>query len=133
MQIKYKIKTKPSFLKPFGILYNSAQAIFNTIWIPKYLLDRINQGDINSLSIIEHEKTHILRAQKYGMFKWYLMYCFSNSFRLKEEIEAIRIEFKYLKKNNIIPDYEKKAKWLSSLIYLNMISYDEALNVLKAM
>lgn len=126
--MKYKIKVKPNFLKHFGVFYKSAQAIGNTIWIPDYLEAMISKGDLNALAVIEHECTHIKRAREYGRIRWYLMYVVSSKFRLTEELEAIRSEFEYLQKNNLKPEYEKKAKWLSSWVYLKMISYDEAIS-----
>lgn len=133
MNSEYKVKIKPSFLKHFGVLYKSATALFHTIWIPDYLSDMINKGDSKALAIIEHEKTHLKRATEYGQIKWYFKYIVSSEFRLIEELEAIRSEYQYLKKHNTSPDYEKKAIWLSSWVYLRMITFEDALKKLKTL
>ena len=54
------------------------------------------------------------------------MYLISPSFRFKEELEAIRASMKYLKRKDVQFDTSKRAKYLSSWLYLWCVSYDIA-------
>ncbi len=126
-----KFIIKPSILKPFGGIYNSAQVFGKVILVPKHLHDSYIKEDIFATSIIEHELVHIERMYERGVLVWYLLYLTSAKFRLNEELEAIRIEAKYLKEHGYTFDYETKARYLSSWLYLKMITYQNAVTILK--
>lgn len=126
---RYTLIVKPRIFKIGGVLYNSAQAIYPFIIIPGYILDNIN--DINYQSILEHEATHLDRARKLGVLKWYVSYLFSAKFRLKEEAIAYRIKKKFLESNGLSFDIEVHAKILSSNIYGKIVKYEEAVRLLS--
>jgi hypothetical protein len=127
--MKYKLLIKPKFLKFLGLIYNSAQVIYPYIIIPESLNKK---SDPESLSILEHEKSHLKRMKEYGVFKWYLGYLFNKDFRLNEELYAYKRQFGFLKKYNIAFDIDKYSKILSSVIYLKMIDENKAKELLKS-
>jgi len=78
------------------------------------------------IATLEHERKHIERQQEIGLFKFGFKYFFSPKFRFQEELVAIRESMKHLKRNKLNFDIDRGAKFLSSWLYLWMISYDEA-------
>ena len=85
---------------------------------------------------IVHEKTHIKQQEEYGRDKWWDRYFEDVEFRLSQEIEAYKNEANFIKKN--IKDRNSQfklihgiAKDLSSSIYGNIITYSEALKLVR--
>lgn len=83
-----------------------------------------------------HEQTHLRQQEKMGVELWWDKYCVDSNFRLSQEIEAYKNEIEYLRR--IVPDRNKRfkminqiAKDLSSSIYGNICSYQEAMILLK--
>jgi hypothetical protein len=75
---------------------------------------------------LTHEQEHIKRAKAKGAFLWILLYVFSPSFRVNEELEADREAMKYWKKLHLTFDFDLHAKFLSGYMYLWPISQNEA-------
>lgn len=83
-----------------------------------------------------HECVHTKRQDEIGVDLWYDRYIEDDAFRLDEEVRAYREEFKFLKK--YVKDREflfhlrnDICKNLSSSIYGNLVTLDEALNIIK--
>jgi hypothetical protein len=130
--MKYKLLIKPKSLKFLGLLYSSAQVIYPYIFIPESINKKLKESDTETLSILEHEKTHLKRMKEYGVFKWYLHYIFNKEFRLNEEVIAYKEQFKVFKKYDIEFDIDKYANILSSKVYLKMIDENKAKELLKS-
>lgn len=130
--MKYKLLVKPKFFKFLGLVYNSVQVIYPYIIIPKSLNQKLKESDLESLSILEHEKTHLERMKEYGVFKWYLYYIFNKEFRLNEEVIAYKEQFEVLRKYDIEIDIDKYSNILSSKVYLKMIDKNKAKELLES-
>jgi len=121
-----KIKTGLWDIFPFSKF--TGQAIYPSIYIPKRIYKNLqsNKPKPQYVATLIHEQTHIKRAAKKGWIIWNLKYAFSPSFRFNEEIEAIKNSMIYLKRNNIAFNTDKRAKHLSSYLYLWCVSYKKA-------
>lgn len=107
-------------------LSHTAQAIFPYIFVPEKFYNNLFFENPNPryIAILEHEKKHLERQKEMGLFNFGLRYLLSPSFRLKEELIAIKESMKYLKEKEFDFDFEKNAKWLSSWLYLWMVPYE---------
>ena len=106
----------------------TAQAIYPNIFVSKEVYEDLSRSKPNHkfVAVLEHEKKHIERQKELGFIKFGVGYLFSPKFRFQEELLAIKEGMKYLKKNKLTFDTERSAKYLSSWLYLWMVSYDEA-------
>jgi hypothetical protein len=122
-----KIKGKLWNISPLLSTY-TCQAIYPNIYVPKYIYENINSKNPRPeyLAMIIHEQTHIERQKKHGWILWGLKYIFISQFRFNEELIAIKSGMKYLKKHSIKVDITRKAKFLSSYVYLWCVSYEKA-------
>jgi len=79
--------------------------------------------------LIAHEETHI-RQQKNKLLGlvWWTRYVFSKKFRLSQELEAYRSQYKVSGDPMVL---HQIAKDLSGELYGNLISYDEAIKQIK--
>lgn len=130
--LKYKgitVKKKPKLwdLIPWLFSY-TAQAIYPNIFVSERVWENLSRIRSNAyyVAALEHEKKHIERQKKLGFFNFGVKYLFLPKFRFKEELFAIKASMKYLKEKKLNFDIEGKAKFLSSWLYLWMISYDRA-------
>jgi len=87
--------------------------------------DPVNKG------MLLHEFRHIERMEEIGVFKFKMKYIFSLKFRLQEELEADKVRFRYFKDNNVAFDLEGRARRLSGIMYLWMISYPRAIQLIN--
>lgn len=112
---------------------HTSQAIYPNIYVPKHIYDDLTQiqSKTENVALLEHEKRHIKRQKKIGFFLWMFKYTILPKFRLNEEMLAIKDSMLYLKSKKIKFDIEKQARWLSSWMYLWMISYNKARNKLR--
>jgi len=85
-----------------------------------------------SPDLIIHEQTHLKQQKKYGLDVWLERYIDDEEFRLKMELQAYRKQLMSIK------DREKRNRVrmqvssdLSSDLYNNIISYEEAFIKLK--
>lgn len=84
---------------------------------------------------IYHEMVHLQEQKELGNEIWWEMYITNDKFRLDEELKAYRAEVKFIKKaiknrNDAFEMIRNIAHDLSSEIYGNIISKDEALKLI---
>lgn len=85
---------------------------------------------------IAHEQVHVEQQLAIGADKWWNKYIADKEFRLAQEIEAYQVEFNFIKthmagsseRDEII---DRIYRALSSSIYGNIISYEEAKQIIK--
>jgi hypothetical protein len=82
-------------------------------------------------SVLIHESEHIKNWKNLGYFKFPYLYLFDKDFRLAEELRAIKTQMIFLKTNNETYDIERKALQFSGKEYGNLMTYEEAYNLLK--
>lgn len=81
-----------------------------------------------NVGILMHEQEHRKRITNL----WYsLQYWLNPAFRFQEELAADKARFAYLKKHKVKFDFGKRARGLSSWVYLWCTSYKEAKRKLK--
>ena len=131
-KMKYKgivVREKPKIWEfiPWLSSY-TAQAIYPNIYVSKEVYEDLGKKKPNPkfVAVLEHEKKHIERQKELGFIKFGIGYLFFPKFRFQEELSAIREGTKYLKKNKLTFNTERSAKYLSSWLYLWMVSYDKA-------
>lgn len=82
--------------------------------------------------LIIHETEHLLQQEMYGLQQWVDSYLNDKSFRLLMEIEAYKAQLASIKdrnaRNSVLLE---SARNLASPLYGNIISYEEALKLLK--
>jgi hypothetical protein len=87
-------------------------------------------------ALVAHEETHSKQQERTGVEKWWDKYFADPQFRLDQEAEAYSNQLKVASKN--LKDQKKIAlflfqiaKDLSSSLYGNIISFDEAMRKIK--
>lgn len=87
------------------------------------------KGNKIPLHLIMHESTH-KDQQGNDPKKWWDEYLRSPEFRLNQELEAYRNQFQFYKNKNKswMPFLKSIARDISSPMYGNMVSYNEALD-----
>jgi len=80
--------------------------------------------------LLKHEKVHIkqCRGSKWIGLLWWLRYSFSKKFRLSQELEAYRVQYKHSGDPRVLIHI---ANDLSGKLYGNLISYEEAIKLIK--
>lgn len=77
-----------------------------------------------------HEKVHFVQQAKVGLQEWWNKYIDDPGFRLAQELEAYRAQYKYLigyaPKNYTYGRLQEIAKDLSGPMYGSMMSFEEA-------
>ena len=128
MKLPSNIKIKKGLLKILPLSKYTAQAIYPNIYFPKHVYENLisNKPRLQNIAILMHEQIHIERAHQVGFIIWNLKYIFLSKFRFEEELEAEKVSIKYLKKLNFPLDINKRAKKLSSYLYLWCVSYEKA-------
>lgn len=93
--------------------------------IHKDLLSK--EPSVENIGVLLHEQAHIERLNKSGNTLLHgIKYWICPIFRFREEIEADRARFKYLKRHTVKFDFIKRAKQLSGIQYLFCVSYKRA-------
>jgi hypothetical protein len=82
-----------------------------------------------------HEATHVKQQQDMGAEVWWDMYINDPAFRLTQEVEAYRNQYKFLQahikdRNRLFKEKHKILMHLSSSMYGNMVTYSQAMNIL---
>lgn len=78
-----------------------------------------------------HERRHLIRQQKMGLDIWVTNYLENPLFMLKEEVLAYREQVDSIKDRNERDILRRQcAKDLSSKLYNNIVTYQEAYNLL---
>lgn len=123
-----KVIKKPSFCRFIPGFSYSAQAVSPFILVTPEIYDSLTLGNPHQrfIAVLEHEKKHIERQKELGFFNFGIKYLFSSEFRFQEELLATKEGMKYLKQNKLDFDTERSAKFLSSWLYLWMVSYERA-------
>ncbi len=85
--------------------------------------------------LLKHEETH-MKQQGSDIEGWWDRYIKDKDFRLKQELEAYRNQYNFIKNSGKNWNYvsiflSRIATDLSSEIYGNIISYDEAMRLIK--
>jgi len=82
--------------------------------------------------LIVHEIEHLKQQEKYGLENWVEKYLTDKQFRLEMELKAYIAQLKSIKNREIRNRIRiESAKTLSGKLYGNLISYEEALKLLK--
>ncbi|VVA43818.1 conserved hypothetical protein [Candidatus Roizmanbacteria bacterium] len=135
MKLTTNVKAKTGLWKflPKIISTKTAQCVYPFIFLPEHiykdLISRTPKPE--SIAVLLHEKVHLERQKRKGIFLWAILYIISPKFRFNEELLAFKEQIKYLKKLNLTLDLELRAKRLSSWLYLWCVSYEKALTKLK--
>ena len=126
--MKYKIVDYPPFYFPLWKMkfpFADFEKGVILTWGKKIYF---NKPSLLPYSLIKHEEVHIKQQRNSYLFGviWLIRYVFSVKFRLNQEIEAHRAEYLTDKQDLYII-----AKRLSSSLYGNIISYKEAIDLIK--
>lgn len=87
-----------------------------------------------SQDLYEHEYTHSMQQLKMGKDLWWKVYLENDEFRLKQEVEAYRAQYKFAKGGNREYNFRflhRIAMDLSGPTYGGVVTYQEALNLIK--
>lgn len=80
--------------------------------------------------LMVHEETHQKQQAKIGVEQWWAMYLENPTFRLSQEVEAYREQYKFIKEKYVRQVrrhmLQQMAKNLSSKLYGNIISKKDA-------
>lgn len=112
--------------------------LYNAEWGPTVVTygDTIYSAHELSPDLIAHERVHVEQQTKMGAEMWWDMFYQSPQFRLEQELEAYRAQYRFLKtqtknRNLLAQKLAKIATDLSSYRYGNIISYPQALAAIK--
>lgn len=128
MKLNKNIKPKTRLWKLVPFLANkTAHGIYPNVYLPKSVYNNLKSNTPNpyNVALLLHEQEHVKRQKEQGLMTWLLKYIFSPKFRFNEELQADIPKIKYLKSKKIEFDLEKRARQLSSWIYLWPFSYKE--------
>lgn len=130
----WKVKQKPYLWQfiPWLASY-AAQAIYPNIYVSRKVYKDITSKSPNPrfIAVLEHEKRHFERQKELGLLKFGVNYLFCPKFRFQEELVAIKETMKYLKQRGLTFDIDRSAHFLSSWLYLWMVSFEKAKLELK--
>lgn len=130
MQIK---RTPPAiYLK----IHNKFNIQFKDIVIAYYPDIYVKEGYLPESKIV-HEKVHLERQKEIGVVWWWERYLSDKKFRLQEELMAYQAEIDYIygPHSKTLLQYrdarvEQLLREISSTMYGNIISYEEARKIL---
>jgi len=87
-----------------------------------------------SADIQAHEAVHTEQQKAMGVEKWWNKYLEDSEFRLQQEVEAYRAQYKFLLENTSRPYRRARTKAivedLSSAMYGNLITKEQALKLI---
>lgn len=87
-----------------------------------------------SYGLIAHEITHTFQQMKIGPEKWWKQYFKDDKFRLAQEVEAYRQQYRAYKRNDAVKAemmLTKIAGDLSGEMYGNIVDFEEAKKLIK--
>ena len=113
----------------FGVLPQGVIFTYGDILYRPYDVGFIDQP------LMVHEETHT-KQQGDSPDKWWVKYLSDDNFRLSQEIEAYQNQYKEMKvvykdRNKVFLGLNKIAKDLSSSIYGNVISFEDAIKIIR--
>lgn len=86
--------------------------------------------------VIAHEMVHLRQQKEIGVENWWKKYFVDPKFRLEQEVEAYRSQYSYLQhhsnRNHRRMMVDHIVETLSGPIYGNLVSEEEALNLIKS-
>jgi hypothetical protein len=128
-----KVKSMVWNLLPWLGRETTCTALYPNVYVPPWFFEELTSGtpDPYFEAIVIHEQTHIEREIQKGWFVWLALYLLSAKFRVDEELVADRELMRYLKERGVAFDLAKRAKQLSSWLYLRPISEGEAFDRLE--
>ncbi len=120
----------PRLKKQFGVNWSDGLIITyypNIYWIG---------GNALPPEKVVHESTHLRQQAKYGVEKWWDEYLANPVFRLEQEKEAYINEVNYIRRTVLNRQERFKlideiARCLSGSMYGNLVTYHEAINLLR--
>ncbi len=117
----------PTYVKPIPYSFKGIPpgfAFLKTVFLRRDIYDDLKspRPSPKSVGFLIHEQTHRRRMSNFE----FVIYWFDPKLRFQEELMADKERFKYLKKNKVKFDFEKRAKDLSSIYYLWCTSYENA-------
>jgi hypothetical protein len=129
VNIPHNVKCLPSWVNRIPFFKKTGGVAL----YPYIFLNTISYTDLltknpkpKTLYALIHEQEHIRRAKAKEPILWILLYVFSPSFRVNEELEADREAMKYWKSQGLEYDFDLRARSLSSYLYLWPTSQKEA-------
>lgn len=85
-----------------------------------------------SSDLLVHELVHLKQQAEYGLIEWVHDFIYNPKFRLEQEKQAYREQLKSIKDRNHRNKVRiESARNLSSGLYGNIISYEDAFKLLK--
>lgn len=129
MEINTNIRKMPRLL---NLIKFRGFAIGSRIYLRDYIYDDLKSNKTNPLnvSVWVHEQYHARQFQKcnsnFDKILIGLEYYLNRKYRLQEELNANKVQFKYLKENGLTYDLDARAKHLSGIHYLWCSSHEEA-------
>lgn len=110
------------FQKHFQTTKYTIFAYDDTIYTNNYLSD----------DLLVHEKTHLIQQKRDGLKYWTRNYLESPHYRLQQELESYKEQLKSIKdRNHRAKIRVESAKVLSSELYGSIVTYENALKLLK--
>lgn len=134
MKLPHYVISKPRIFGSLPFIGNrTASSIGSYIFVPYKIYKDLTSRNPKPqhIALLIHEEAHRKRQKEIGFIKFGLHYIFNPAFRFHEELLAVKEAMKYLKENNIPFDFDGRAKFLSSYIYLWPVSKRYALQALK--
>src|SRR5690349_15364617 len=102
MDSKVNIKVVPRWWKYLPLVGSDLTLTkYPSIYLPEHVYARWvnNRMTFQDEAMIIHETVHFRRQREMGLIHYYLKYIFNRSFRLHEELVAIREQMKFLKQH----------------------------------
>jgi len=130
MELPPYIKPYPWYFKYLPISNHGFTTLAGkTIWLSQEIYDDLQRSNPKplSISVLRHQEVHADGANFFKFFKFVT----NKRFRLEEEEKSFKVMFRVLKENDETVDLEFVAKNFAGLRYIWMLSYDEALIVVK--
>ncbi len=136
MELQTHIKTYPTFWQYLPLVNQaSGSTLYPYIFVTKHIYENLisSNPDPRYTALIKHEEIHLTRQKQIGVFKFILLYLFSPSFRLNEELLAYKVTFEELQKASLAIDEDTLSKKLSGPLYLWATSYKNAKTQIAAL
>lgn len=128
------IRPIPKFWSFIPYLHKDmASSIYPNIYLTEVEYEEYKNSKMSiwTRSVLIHENEHIKNWKKIGYLKFPYLYLSNKSFRLEEELRAIKEQMIFLKHNGENYDIDRKAKQFSDQEYGNLMTYEEAYKTLE--
>lgn len=119
-------------------IYYTCNKLFGVEWDDGVIFtygDTVYCKEELSTEMKVHEATHVEQQKYVGAKAWWDQYLIDPKFRLEQELEAYRNQYRYMQaitkdRNKLFKIRHKILMHISSSMYGNMISYSEAMKLL---